>query len=248
MRRVYLGIYYLKIIHYFFFSVAVFSLTTGIIFWEAFALESVSFFFVCCVYSVSCLYIARSLYTSYAELADPIIVVKTYILPYPLLAFWTVGLTVFLVYTFPYLTELVHAFLFINYYILFFLVIGILLSRFRVVGKLFDVYSGISLRMAQGVASKHSHFVDVMAYKIGSDPRVDEILDDIWHHRDYPLPQVKELETRMCEIEIKNIEKSIEILEGRSGKTGEEGELLLRLKNEKSEYVKKIEDIQEFGD
>jgi len=248
MEKIYISIYYLKILHYFFFSLAVFTLTAGIIFWESFTLESISLFSMCSVYSVFSLYIARSLYKSYRELAEPVIVVRTYVLPYPLLVFWIFALTFLLVYVFPYLTELVFAFLFVNYYILFLLIIGFLIGRLRIVGRLFDVYSYFTLKKAQSVASKYSHVVDVMEYEVGSDPEVDEILDDIWSHRDYPLTHVKELETRLCEIQVIKISKTIKILERRKDRIKEEDRLLEGLKDEKSEYMKKIEEIQKFGD
>ncbi len=174
--------------------------------------------------------------------------VKTYVLPYPLLTFWTFALTLFLVYAFPFLTELVFAFLFVNYYIVFFLLVGILIGKFRVVRRLFEFYSYFNINRAQKIASKYSRVVDVTEYEAGSDPKADEILDDIWHHRDYPLPHVKDLETRLCEIEITKINKSIEILEKRKERREEEDKLLKRLKDDKEKYMKKIEEIHEFAD
>jgi len=123
-----------------------------------------------------------------------------------------------------------------------------LIGRFKIVGKLFDVYSHFNLKMAQKIASKYSHVVDVMAYEIGTDHTTDEILDEVWSKRDYPLPQVKELETRLCEIQVIKISKTIEILEMRKDRIKEEDKLLEGLKGEKSEYMKKIEDIQKFSD
>jgi hypothetical protein len=247
-ERIYLGIYYLKILHYFFFSLAVFTLTSGIFFWELFTIESINFFVICAVYSLFSLYIAHSMYRSYTELAEPLMVIRSYVLPYPLLSFWTCVLTFFLVYVSPRLTELIYAFLFVNYYIVFFLLIGLFVSRLSFVGKLFEVYDNLSLRRAMGLASSYSHIAEVEAYRIGSDPRADEMLDDIWKHRDYPLPYVKELETRLCEMRMYKVDKSIKALERIPERTRTEEELLKRLKTERSEYLRKMEKVREFGD
>lgn len=248
MGRIYLGIYYLKILHYFFFALAVFTLTTGTMFFESFTLESLNFFLLCAVYFVTSLYTAFLLYRSYTKLATPIIVVKTYLLPYPILALWVFAMTLFLIYIFPSLAGLVFSFLFVNYYIVFLLVLGVLIGRFGVARRLFEFYNTFNLKRAQVIASKYSRVIEVKGYEIGSDPKADEILDDIWKHKDYPLAQVKKLEARLCEIEITKINKSIEILERWKERSNEEDKLLKRLKKEKLEYIKKIDKIQELSD
>jgi hypothetical protein len=247
-ERVYLGIYYLKILHYFFFSLAVFTLTSGIFFWEFFTIESLNLLAICAVYSFFSLYIAHCMYKSYTQLAEPLMVIRNYVLPYPLLSFWTCVLTFFLVYVSPYLTDIVYAFLFVNYYIVFFLFIGLFMSRLKFVGKLFEVYDNLGLRRAKSLASRYSHIAEVDSYRVGSDPKTDEMLDDIWNHRNYPLPYVKELETRLCEMQMYKIERSIKALERIPERTKTEEELLGRLKTEMAEYLRKIERVHEFGD
>jgi len=188
------------------------------------------------------------MYRPYRELASSLIVIRTYVLPYPLLALWTFGLTFLLTYVFPSLAGLVYAFLFVNYYILFLLAIGILVGRFRIVRRIFEVYNHMNLKKAQKLASEYSHVVNVMTYEVGSDHEVDEILDEIWHHRGYPLPQVKKLETVLCEMQIIKINKAMETLERMRKRTGVEERMLCRLREERAEYIDKIKRIQEFGD
>jgi len=248
MERIYLGIYYLKILHYFFFSLAIFTLTAGIIFFESFTLESLILFFICSIYSGFSVYIAHSIYRAYKILVEPVMVIRTYMLPYIVLTFLTFGMTISFALIFPYLTELVYAFLFVNYYIVFLLVGGIIISRFRIVKKTFEFYGNLSLMRAKRIASKYSRVVNAKEYDVGTDPEADELLDNIRKNKDYPLPYVKALETRICEIKIQNLTKSIQILETRTERTPEERKLVEVFKTEKQNYVKKIQEIAQLKD
>jgi hypothetical protein len=248
MERIYLGIYYLKILHYFFFSLAVFTLTAGIILFESFTLESIILFSMCSIYSGFSVYIAHSIYRAYKILVEPIMVVRTYLLPYIVLTFLTFGMTISFALIFPYLTEIVYAFLFVNYYIIFLLLGGIIISRFRIVKKTFEFYSSLSLIRAKRLASKYSRVVDTKEYDVGADPEADELLDNIWKNKDYPLPYVKALETRICEIKIQNLTKSIQVLEARTERTPEENKLIEIFNTEKQNYVRKIQEIGQLKD
>ncbi|NIP40044.1 MAG: hypothetical protein GTN39_00840 [Candidatus Aenigmarchaeota archaeon] len=248
MQKVYIGIYYLKILHYFFFSLAVFSLTAGIILFESFAMESLILFSICGVYSLFSVYIAFSIYRAYKKLVEPIMVIRTYVLPYIVLAFLTFGMMLSLVFIFPYLTELVYAFLFVNYYIVFLLVGGVIISRFTVVKKTFEFYSNLGLMRAKRLASRYSRIVNVKEYDVGSDPEADELLDNIWKNKDYPTPFVRALETRICEIKINNFNRSMQVLESRTQRTREESKLIEVFRAEKQNYMNKIQEIRQLKD
>jgi|GEM_PF-1275238 len=248
MERIYIGLYYLKILHYFFFSLAIFSLVSGVIFMESFTLESLNLLFLSSIYSSVSVYIAFSIYRAYKKLAEPIMVIRTYVFPYVLFAFLTLVMTLSIIFIFPYMTELVYAFLFVNYYIIFFIAGGIIMSRFSVAKKTFEFYSNLGLIRAKRFASRYSRVVDLKEYDVGTDTEADELLDNVWDHKDYPLPYVRALEIKVCEIKISNLGRSIQVLESRAERSPEENKLIGVFKAEKQNYIRKIHDVQELRD
>jgi hypothetical protein len=247
MERLYIRIYYLKIFHYLFFSLAIFSMTSGIMFFDFVTWESLSFFVLGYFYCVSSLVIAYYYYKDYRQTLEKMKIVRVYFVPYMVLVFWTIGCFTLLVWTFPSILPLVNSFLFVDYYIFFFIVVGFALGKFRLVSKFFEVYNIFVLRRAMKIAKEHASFVDVSEYKIGSDPEMDEILDDIWVHKDYPLPDVRKFETAVCESHIASLDKVLGRMRMKVLKETEKT-MMKSFENLREDYMEKIRKIEEKVD
>lgn len=243
MERFYIRTFYLKILHYFFFSFAVFSITGSMMFFDFLSSESLIFLLLGFFYCGSSMTVAYYYYRSYREVLEPIRVIRTYFLPYMILVLWTIGSMTFLVLFFPYLFELIYSFLFIEYYVFFFIIVGFLLSRFKLVSRLFEVYSIFVLRRGKKIAKEYACAANVDEYKIGSNPEIDEMLDDIWAHRNYPLPYVRKLEIAICERHIIGINRLLDKSRGSDGKGMDEN-----LKKIKESYMEKIREIKQKVD
>jgi hypothetical protein len=246
MDRLYFSGYYVKTLHYFFFSFAVFALTAGIVFSGFAQAESLSFFGMTVFYFTSSILAARRFYREYREIIEPFRIIKTYFLPYLLLAVLTVISVTILVTVAPSISGLVFSFLFINYYMLFVSAIGYAAGRFKFVSRFFEMYSFYVLREAKNLACRYALFGDVKKYKVGSDQRVDRILDEIWAHRSYPLPHIRMLETAICEKRILEIEKALEGMKGRSEES--ESAIAGSLEGMKEDYHRKIREIEQKKD
>lgn len=246
MERFYIRIWYLKGLHYFFFSFAVLSITAGMIFFNFALLESLNFLFLGSFYCFYCLVTAYYFYKDYRETIEPFRVIKLYLFPYIILDMWTIGSMVFLIWVFPSFFALLYSFLFIDYYIFFLLLIGLVVSRFRVVSKFFEVYNIFILRRAMGVAKEHARFVDISMYSVGSVPEMDEILDDIWIHKDYPLPHVRKFEIAVCDKRILDITRILNRLRRRPSES--ERKVIKSLEKQKDDYLEKIREIEEKVD
>jgi hypothetical protein len=190
-------------------------------------------------------YIAHRFYKIYKEAVSLIKVVRIYAPPYIILASWSLGMTIMFLYFSPFIIEFLYAFLFVNYYITFVLVIGFILSRFEFVGKLFDVYSLFTLKNALKIAKKYAYLVDVETYPVGSDQKIDEILENIWSCKKYPVMHVRRLEIALCEKKIDECRNLIESMQKTPEKTPLYEESIKLLKERIADYKKKIEMIKE---
>ena len=74
-------------------------------------------------------------------------------------------------------------------------------------------------------------------YKIGSNPFIDEVLDDIWSNKNYPVPHVQRLEVELCQDKISEIEGRMELAK----KWNWSKKIREHLEREKKRYEKKIE-------
>ncbi len=246
MERLYLSASYLKTFHYLFFSFAVFSLTAGIMFFDFAMFESFNFFGLGLFYCLVSLLAAHYFYRNYREIIEPIKVIKLYLLPYIILVCWTIGSLTAIVLLTPSIIGLIYSFLFINYYMFFVIVIGLAASRFRFISKFFEVYNVFILGRAKKIAKKYALSIYVAHYKIGSDPKLDAVLDEIWIHRDYPIPYIRKFETALCEKHVIEINRILEKMRARADekvKTTMES-----LEKMKETYLKKIREIEEKED
>lgn len=246
MEKIYLRAYYMKSLHYFFFALAVFSLGSGVIFFQVLTVESLSFLGLSVFYFLSSETIAYYYYRGYRQFMDPFIVVRTYLIPYMALTLWTIGSLVAFVLFFPSILPLIRSFLFIDYYIFFLIVLGFVFSRMKVVSGLFRMYDKMGLRRAMRIAKRRASSVDVDTYSIGSDPRIDEILDDILTHEDNPESYVRALEIAVCERHIANTSRIVNNIRKR-GAEEEEKDLLESMKKIRESYIEKAREIGKKG-
>jgi len=246
MERIYISTYYLKTFHYLFFSLGVFSLTAGIMFFDPESLGSFSLFGLTVFYCASSLMVARYFYKNYREIIEPFRVIRIYFLPYLLLVLWTIGSVTLLVWTFPVIASLIYSLLFINYYIFFVIVIGFAASRLKMVSMLFQTYNLYILTRAKSLARRHSMIDDVNDYAVGSDSEIDGMLDEIWAHKKYPLPHVRRFEIALCDRHVIEINRMMEKLRGQPGE--KQKRLLESLEKMKDDYLQKIREIEQKTD
>ncbi len=211
MEKFYIRLYYLKMLHYFFFSLAVMSLTFSVIFYDVIIFGSQILLAISVFYCLSSLYVSTRFLKRYKELERAPSVLKRVVLPYIVLAFYTLGMTLGFALFFPWIIQFVYSLLFINYYIFFVIVIGMVLGRFEIVGKLFEVYSDMILKRAMKIVREYAIIPEARGLRAGRSMVADEFLENVWAHRDYPLPHVRALEKRLILDQIRNIDLSIKV-------------------------------------
>jgi hypothetical protein len=243
MQRIYVSTTYLKTLHYLFFSFAVFSLAAGIMFFSFALIESLSFFGLSIFYCITSLIVAYHFYKNYREIIEPFRVIRLYLPPYLILVVWTIGTMAFLVWVFPSITGLIYSFLFINYYMFFVVIIGFAVSRFRIVSRFFEFYNLYVLGKAKSLAKRHALFLDISEYETGSDSMIDELLDEAWAHKAYPLPYVRRLETALCEKHIIDINRMISKM--KDDTAVKDKDVIESLEKMKEDYLKKIREIEQ---
>lgn len=239
MERFYIRLYYLKILHYFFFSLGVFSLSLSAIFYNVLLLGSQTLVLLSLFYCAASLYIASKFMGRFKKLAKPYIQLTKIGFPYVFLTFYTIGMMFSFIYFFPWVLRLIYSMLFVNYYIFFVLVIGFILSRFEVIGKFFDVYSSVTLRMAINIVIQYAIIPNAKKYESGLDIRTDEALENVWVHRKYPLPYVREFEKSMILRRMREIDELIPFYEKNKMETHVE-----KLKNERAENLRMFEEVE----
>jgi hypothetical protein len=246
MERLYLSASYLKTFHYLFFSFAVFSLTAGIMFFDFARFESLNFFGLGLFYCLASLLAAYYFYRNYREIVEPIRVIRLYALPYIILVFWTILSLTAVVLVTPSILGLVYSFLFINYYMFFVVLIGLAAGRFRFISRFFEVYNFFILGRAKKIARKYALTIYTAHYKIGSDPKLDAILDEIWVHRSYPIPYIRKFETTLCEKHVIEINRILEKLKAHADEKNKT--TIESLERMKGAYLKKIREIEQKED
>jgi hypothetical protein len=242
MEHFYIRLYYLKILHYFFFSLGVLSLSLSIVLYDVLMLGSQTLVLLSLFYCGASLYIASRFLKHYRKPTKTGQLIKTG-LPYVLLTFYTIGMLFSFIYFFPWILQLIYSMLFVNYYIFFVLIIGILLGRFEVVGRLFIVYSDISLERAMKIVLEYSMIPNTKKYEAGADPKTDEALENVWAHKKYPLPYVREFEKEVILKRIREIDDTIPFFEKNGMKT-----LLENLKSERNDNIRRFEEVEKKVD
>ncbi len=244
MERVYIRSYYLKAAHYFFYSMSVFSLTVTVSFWRSFMIKSLMFAFFCIIYANIGLWLAYFFYKDYEKEIKGMFVLRRYAPPYVILSIFVVFGAEMLIFTSPDLGNLIFSMLFINYYYVFIVAIGAALYMLKPVRRLFEFRTKRILRNAKSIVLKYSRLPDIKDYKPGTDPIIDEILDDVWGNKDYPVPHVQRLEIEVCRNRIEEIQAKIDVAETENRNK----EVIRSLKRKKSRYEKLLEQISSYRD
>jgi hypothetical protein len=243
MERFYIRAYYLKAAHYLFFSLAVFSLTFALSVWSTFLVESIALLIFTLIYINASLWIAYFFYKEYKIQVKNVIVVSRYAKPYIILGIVVFALTELLIIFFPEIDSLLFSMMFINFYYTFVIILGASLYLVKPIRMLFEYQSHRALTRGKQIASRFSHLSELTNYKIGTNPFVDEVLDDIWSNRTYPVPHVQRLEIELCQSKISEIEGRIELAD----KMNWSPELRKHLEREKRKYEKKIGIIMKYN-
>lgn len=244
MERIYLRAYYLKVVHYLFFSLSVFSLTSAIIFYDNFMRESVAFIIFCVIYANVSVFIAYYLFKNYKQQLESIQVIRRYAFPYIVLGLLVFAMTELLSLFIPRLGSLIISLLFINYYYVFIIIIGCLLVILKPVQKLFEFQSKFALTKAKEIAISFSSLSIINSYKIGTNPIIDEILDDIYSNRKYPTPHVQRLEMELIQAEIDYLQSRIV----EAIKMKRPRRMIERIVKSKEAMEKKFSDIGNYSD
>jgi len=244
MEKFYVRIYYLKASHYFFYAMSIFSLMFAIFFWQESITHSIIMLVSFIVYVNMSLWIAYFFYKDYAEEVKDMAVLKIYSKPYIALSSVVIVLTLILMFLAPNFSGLLYSSLFINYYYVFIIITGFILYTIKPVRRFFEFQRVRALNKGKEIAAKYSHLTDVRHYKIGSSPFIDEMLDDVWVNREYPLPGVKKIEIEICQSRINEIDARIEL----AREEGRGPEIAKLLKSEKERYEDFLEQTSRYYD
>jgi hypothetical protein len=243
MEKIYVRARYLRIAHYLFFSLAVFSVTSAFALSGLFAGEVIGLFIFSLMYLNASLWLAYFFYKDYKIQLKDIRVVSRYAKPYVILSIAVFAMTELLIFLVPEMGGLIFSMMFINFYYAFIIIIGAGLYLVKPVRRLFDFQSAQALRKGKEIARKYSHLGDVINYKIGSNPFIDEVLDEIWSNKDYPVPHVQRLEVELCQDRISEIDGRIELAK----KWNWSKKIKEHLEREKKRYEKKIDQTMKYN-
>jgi hypothetical protein len=242
MERVSVMRQYLKAAHYFFYSMVVLSLTSAIIFWDMFTRESVVFVIYCMLYANVSVWLAYFFYKDYRQELQGTEAVRRYIKPYAMLSVFVVLGAEALAIMAPDLGLLLVSLLFINFYYIFIVIIGLSLYLLKPVRRLFQFETGRTIKNGKKIAAGLSRMRDVRSYRPGTDPIMDEMFEDVWEHRDYPVSQVQRVEAEFINRRIRDVEHRIYLEERRESSPM----IMKRLEGEKQKYEKMLEDVMGY--
>jgi len=244
MEKIYIRAQYLRIAHYLFYSLAVFSVTSALALYGMFADQAIGLFIFSLMYLNASMWLAYFFYKDYKIQLKDIKVVSRYAKPYLILSIAVFVMTEMFIFLVPEMGGLLFSMMFINFYYAFIIIIGAALYLVKPVRRLFDFQSAQALRKGKEIASRYSHLSEVISYKIGSNPFIDEVLDEIWSNRGYPVPHVQRLEVELCQEKISEIEGRIEL----ANKWNWSRKIKEHLDREKKRYEKKIEETMKYND
>ncbi len=244
MDKIVVRMTYLKSAHYFFFAMAVFSLTAAIAFWEVFLAESTIFLFFCVIYANISFWLAYFFYKDYSEQVENLFVLRRYTWPYVLLSVLVVAMTEGMIVVTPSISGVIYSTLFINYYYLFIVGMGALSYAFKPVRRLFEFKSALAIGKGRDIVLKFSRLDLVREYKTGTDPYIDEMFENIANSKDYPTPHVQRLEIELCSKRLRETETKLELARSQ----GRNKRHLEMLEREKEEYEHLLEKVRSYRD
>jgi hypothetical protein len=138
-------------------------------------------------------------------------ILNKYAYPFVILSVLVVILTELLIFLVPGTRNLIYSILFINFFYMFVVVISALFYTLEPIKRLFEFQTDHILEKAKNIAASHSKLSDVKKYTTGTNPLIDEILDDVWSRKDNPSPDVRRLEVEICVLRISDLGKAIKL-------------------------------------
>ncbi|RLI97761.1 MAG: hypothetical protein DRO99_02530 [Candidatus Aenigmatarchaeota archaeon] len=236
--RFYIRLRYLKAVHYIFYTLGVFSLTVAITLWNDYA--SGSFVFAClsAVHMSGSMLLAYFFYKDYTKELAASSILKSYGLPYFAISITTVLVTEALFIVIPGFSQMMYYMLFANYYYVFIMVIAATLYKVKPVHRLFRMQDRKALEDAKSIALKRSGMKEIGEYRVGTDPVVDQVLDDIHADRG-SAANIKKLELEVCLNKVREIGSWIREAKMR----GESPYKIKQLEEKKREYDEKARSI-----
>ncbi len=210
---------YLEVIHYYYFSIGMFSFMCSIIFSFS-AVFSIIFILLYVGQSSFSWYISWYMQKKMRELV--ILNSLRFMMQHVVMTFFVGGMT-FLLWYFSAFSEqsLIATILQVNYFVFFMAFIWYLIVRVDVVKVVFDVYDSRKMESAKNLVirvreSRSEIFTkrlmtnyQIKNYRIGSNPEIDEMLIGAWSERRSArlLKRIAQLELAMCAWMISRLKK-----------------------------------------
>ena len=188
---------------------------------------------------------AHYFYKSYRESAEAYFVIRQHSVSYVVLSLLTIVSVFALVYFYPDLIGLFYSVYFINYYYFFIVIVGLALSRFHVASRLFRVYGKRSLEKALEVAKKQARIPELKKYKIGKSPEIDQMLDRVAENKSNVKPTVREIEVKILDKRIADLEKNLGDLLSKKNPTQPERHKIKLLERQVVFSRKSMDEIRE---
>jgi hypothetical protein len=244
---------YFQTIHYYFFSLGIISFTSAVLFW-GYGIYTYLFIIFYIVHSIISWYISWFMYLKMKEIF--IINTLRYSLAHVFLTLWTGGLSVLFWYFFSTQYEaMLTSLLAINFFAVFLGVIWYLITRFKLTEKVFEWQESKDLRSARGSVIKFRKDEKIKLvednlmkkYHFGSNSNVDRLFLQAQRQQNVGdkggfVKTIKNLETKMCESRINDLQAKIDTLEKMVIKSETERQLLRTYQNLIRVYTKRMLD------
>jgi hypothetical protein len=239
---------YLETIHYYYFSIGIFSLIAAI---------SFGFSVVYSAIFIS-LYVGQSAFGWYLswfmqKKMKELVIINSWgsVLKHAFLTFFVGGLTLFLWYMNAFNEQRLAEFmLYVNYFVFFLAVVWYAIMRFGLIKAVFDVYDSRILESAKSLVAKTKQtrkdiFTysivsadSISRYKSGSNTEIDEMLMNAWRERssDRLLRRVADIEMVMCAMTVDRLRRWISQTESKDVITPGERQTITRYEKSIEEY------------
>jgi hypothetical protein len=247
---------YLEIIHYYYFSIGIFSFIAAVSFGYS-AVYSAIFIL---------LYVGQSSFAWYLSWAMQKRMKEIFVISswrsgteHVILTFFVGGLTLFLWYVNAFNERsMVEFMLYINYVIFFFAVIWYAVTKFGIVKTIFNVYDFTLMERAKGLVIKTREkrrdiFTrriigdeNIKNYKTGSNPEIDDLLLNAWREKSSPrlIKRITEIEMAMCEATVDRLRNWISKTTSQGVVTPRERASIDRYMESLEEYAKSSMDYE----
>jgi len=249
---------YMETIHYYYFSIGVFSFMCAVIFSFS-AVYSIAFTLLYIGLSAFAWYISWVMQKKMREFVIPNSL--RFASEHVAFTFLVGGMTLGLWY-FNALNEesLISSILYVNYFVFFMAVAWYLAMRFGFVKTVFDIYDSSIMERAKKLIIKTREdrkdiFTRILIsdnsiknYKTGSNPEVDELLLNVWREKKTPkvLRRIAEIEITLCNSTVDRLKKWISETSSRSAISPRERESVTRYTQAIDEYAKALMEYEKY--